>query len=70
MNETEEEIKEETEVIPGPATSVSEMENAIFNYIMTLTKYYMDAEGLPKALAASATADLLERYVNALRSTQ
>lgn len=67
MSNSEETEETKEEIIPGPMTSVEEMQNAIFNYIMTLTKYYMDVEGLSKEIAANKTADLLERYVDALR---
>lgn len=63
----EEEKEDKTEVIPGPKTSVEEMQNAIFNYVMTLTRFYMEHHFMSREQASSLTADLLEGYVIALR---
>ena len=65
---TEETIKVQEEVISGPQTSIQEMETAIFNYVMTLTKFYMDEHFMSREQAAEQTAKLLDNYVSALRS--
>jgi len=61
-------LGQESEVIPGPSTSITELENGIFTLVITLVNHYMHTLGYSKEESSVFVADLLDKYVVALRS--
>lgn len=68
-SEAEKEIDGETEVIPGPQTSIQEIEIGMFSLIMTLVNHYKVNLGFSKEISANKTAEVLERFAKVLRSS-
>ncbi len=68
MNEETKQESDEAEFTVRPETSVTELENGIFTLVITLVSYYMNSMGLSKEVSSAMVAQLLERYVVALRS--